>query len=134
VAESQSPAPDWESLGVASALLSRYQHDQQALLEQLATFLESCLPEHTSVQRTFGVLGPRRATAINIEIGGMRYALSHAKRSGLEAQRTRIVRGVAVRTEARSVEEWLNEVSAAIASELERTDGSRAALDRLLQG
>jgi hypothetical protein len=134
VEESQSAEPGWESLGVAGALLSRYQQDQQALLEQLATFLEATLPQHTSVQRTFGVFGPRRTTAINVEISGMRYLLARTKRAGLEAQRTRVVRGVAVRTDPRSVEEWLNEVSAAIAGELERTDDGRAALQRLLQG
>ena len=134
MAESQSPVPDWESLGVAGALLARYQQDQQALLEQLATFLEASLPAHTSVQRTHGVFGPRRTTAINVEIGGMRYALARTKQSGLEAQRTHVVRGVALRTEPRSVEDWLNEVSAAVSGELARTDGGRAALDRLLQG
>jgi hypothetical protein len=114
--------------------LSRYQQDQQALLEQLATFLEATLPQHTSVRRTLGVLGPRRTTAVNVELGGVRYALAQAQRSGLEANRTRVVRGVAVRTESRSVEDWLNEVSEALATELERTGGGRAALTRLLQG
>jgi hypothetical protein len=125
-------ASDWESLGVAGALLQRYQQDQQALLEQLAVFLESTLPQQTSVRRTFGVLGPRRTTGLSLEIGGMRYELSRANRGGLEANRTRVVRGVAVRTEPRSVEDWLSEVSATLATELERTDGGRAALERLL--
>ena len=128
----QPPAPDWESLGVAGALLVRYQQDQQALLEQLATFLESTLPRQTSVRRTLGVLGPRRTTALGIEIGGMRYELTQADRSGLEAGRTRVVRGVAVRTEPLQVEIWLKELSAALGNELERTGGGRAALERLL--
>ena len=123
-------APDWESLGVAGALLSRYQQDQQALLDQLATFLEATLPRQTSVRRTLGVLGPRRATGLSLEIGGMRYELVDAK--GLQANRTRVVRGVAVRSEALPVEEWLTEVSGALSAELERTGSGRAALERLL--
>ncbi|MBV8714260.1 MAG: hypothetical protein JO020_13565 [Chloroflexi bacterium] len=128
----QPPAPDWESLGVAGALLSRYQQDQQSLLEQLATFLESTLPQQTSVRRTLGVLGPRRTTALSLELGGTRYELARAK--SLEAQRTRVVRGVAVRSEPMRIEDWLTELSAALATELERTTGGRNALARLLQG
>lgn len=132
VQEPQPPAPDWESLGVSGALLSRYQQDQQALLEQLATFLEATLPRQTSVRRTHGLIGPRRTTGLNVELSGIRYGLDQAQRSALEATRTRVVRGVAVRTEPLSVEDWLAELSAALTAELERTTGGRAALDRLL--
>jgi len=128
----QPPPPDWESLGVAGALLVRYQQDQQALLEELATFLESTLPRQTAIRRTHGVIGPRRATGLSVEIGGTRYELTQASRSGLEAGRTRVVRGVAVRTEPLEVEIWLKELGAALANELERTGGGRAALERLL--
>lgn len=130
VQESQPPGPDWESLGVAGALLSRYRQDQQALLEQLATFLESTLPQQTSVRRTLGVLGPRRTTSVSLELGGMRYELTQAK--SLEAQRTRVVRSVAVRTEPMAIEDWLTELSADLAAELERTGVGRRALERLL--
>jgi hypothetical protein len=132
VQESQSPAPDWESLGVAGALLSRYEKDQQTLIEQLATFLESTLPRQTSIHRTFGIVGPRRTAGLTVELGGMRYELKHAKT--LEASRTRVVRGVAVRTEALPVETWIMEVSDALAAELERAGTGRTALQRLLQG
>jgi hypothetical protein len=126
----EPPASDWESLGVAGALLQRYQQDQQALLDQLAVFLESTLPHQTSVRRTLGVVGPRRTTGLSLEIGGMRYELADAH--GLQASRTRVVRGVAVRTEALPVEAWLTDMSAALSVELERTASGRAALERLL--
>jgi hypothetical protein len=125
---------DWESLGVAGALLSRYQRDQQALLEQLGTFLVGTLPAQTSVRRTLGVLGPRRTTAVTLEIGSVRYSLASNGRGALEATRTRVVRDVAVRTESLSVEEWLRELSDALALELDRTGQGRGALTRLLQG
>jgi len=130
----QEPASDWETLGVTGALLARYQQDQQALLEQLAVFLETTVPHQTSVKRTHGVLGPRRTTGLTLDLAGQRYTLEHAERSGLEARRTHVVRGVAVRTESLSVSDWLGEISTALAGELERTDGNRAALDRLLHG
>jgi hypothetical protein len=134
VQEPQPPAPDWESLGVAGALLARYQQDQQALLDQLATFLETTLPNQTSVKRTHGVLGPRRATGLSLELAGQRYSLAQAQHAQLEASRTRVVRGVAVRTEQLTVEDWLSQLGATLAGELERTDTGRAALDRLLHG
>jgi hypothetical protein len=125
---------DWESLGVSGALLSRYQHDQQALLDQLAVFLESTLPQQTSIKRTHGLIGPRRTTGLSIELASARYSLEHAERTGLQASRTHVVRGVAVRTDTLSVANWLEDLSAALGGELERTDDNRAALDRLLHG
>jgi hypothetical protein len=130
----QEPAPDWESLGVTSALLDRYQRDQQALLDQLATFLEGTLPRQTSVKRTHGVLGPRRTTGLTIEVAGQRYNLGQAEHARLEASRTRVVRGVAVRTEDLAMADWLSELGAALGAELEHTEGGSAALDRLLHG
>ena len=134
VQEPQPPDSDWESLGVTSTLLERYQRDQQALLDQLAVFLEATVPHQTSVRRTHGVLGPRRTTGLTLELAGQRYTLEHADRSGLEARRTHVVRDVAVRTETLSVAEWLTAVSAALATELARNEANRAALDRLLHG
>ncbi len=131
---SLTPSPDWESLGVSGALLSRYQQDQQALLEQLATFLEATLPRQTVVQRTRGLIGPKRTTALTVELGNARYRLEQGKGSGLDASRIRVVRGVAVRTETLAVEAWIEDVSAALSAELERTSGGREALTRLLQG
>jgi hypothetical protein len=134
VQEPQPPTPDWESLGVAGALLARYQQDEHALLDQLATFLEATLPHHTNVKRTHGVFGPRRATSLTLELAGVHYSLAQAQHAELEASRTRVVRGVAVRTEPLTVETWLTQVSAALGAELDRTEGGRAALDRLLHG
>jgi hypothetical protein len=134
VQQSPTPPPDWESLGVAGALLSRYQRDQHALLEQLGVFLEGTLGRLTKVRRTLGVMGPRRTTAVSVELAGVRYSLSEVSGGGLEGSRTRIVRGVAVRTESLAVEAWLTEVADALAAELDKTSGGRAALSRLLQG
>jgi hypothetical protein len=130
----QPPAPDWESLGVTGALLARYQQDQQALLDRLAVFLEATLPHQTSIKRTHGVLGPRRATGLTIELAGERYTLAEAQHAELEATRVHVVRGVAVRKERLSVDDWLTQLGEALAGELERTEASRAALDQLLHG
>jgi hypothetical protein len=131
----QSPSPsDWESVGLAGVLLSRYRQDQQALLDQLGRFLEGTLSQETSVKRTLGVLGPRHATAVTVELNGVRYTLQRAKRGGLEGTRTRVVRGVAVRTESLPIEAWLEELTQALGAELDRTSSGRSALERLLQG
>jgi hypothetical protein len=133
VAEDASPAPEWETLGVSAALLTRYQRDQDALLEQLAAFLEGTLPRQTVVTRTRGVLGPRRTTRLTVELGGFRYAVERGPRGALDANRVRVVRGVTIKTEPLAIEDWLREVTAALAAELERTTGGRDALNRLLQ-
>ena len=125
--------PGWETLGVGGALLARYRGDQQALVEQLAVFLEGTLPRQTAVHRTLGILGPRHTDHLKVELGDLRFEL----RSGgptIETTRTRIVRGVAVRNERLALEEWLHELGATLSAELERTEAGRAALSKLLEG
>src|SRR5579859_3457069 len=121
MAGAEPPPPDWETLGVAGALLTRYRADQHALLEQLATFLESTLPGQTAVRRTHGVIGPKHTTGLAVELNGWRYGLERGPRQALDACRTRVVRDVAVRTESLSLETWLDELAVALSAELERT-------------
>jgi hypothetical protein len=126
--------PDWETLGVSGALLTRYHEDQHALLDQLATFLESALPAQTTVRRTHGLIGPKHTTSLTIELNGSRLSLERGQRGGLEARRTRVVRDVALRTDTLLLETWLDELGSALTTELERTTTGRTALSRLLQG
>jgi hypothetical protein len=126
--------PDWEQLGVSGALLTRYRRDQQALLEQLATFLEGTLPAQAEVRRTHGLIGPKHTTGLTVELNGLRYVLERGRRETLEARRTRVVRDVAVRTDTLPLETWLDELGAALSTELERTSAGHAALTRLLHG
>jgi hypothetical protein len=128
------PTPDWEALGVSGALLARYQRDQQAMLEQLATFLEGTLAAQTAVRRTHGLIGPKHTTGVTVELNGLRYVLERGRRDTLEARRTRVVRDVAVRTDTLLLERWLDELGAALGTELERTSAGRDALARLLHG
>jgi len=125
--------PGWETLGVGGALLARYRGDQQALVEQLATFLEGTLPRRTAVHRTLGILGPRHTDHLTVELGDLRFELRSGGPS-IETTRTRIVRGVAVRNERLALEEWLHELGATLSAELERTEAGRAALSKLLDG
>jgi len=118
---------------VGRALLSRYQQDQQALVEQLATFLESSLPRQIEVRRTRGLVGPKHTVRLAVELGGMRYRLERGRGDAFEASRARVVRGVALRTDSLPIDAWLEELGVAIAAELERTASGRAALAKLLQ-
>jgi hypothetical protein len=134
VAEPEPSAPDWKTVGVGGALLSRYQQDQQALVEQLATFLESTLAHQIQVQRTHGLIGPKHTTRLSVELNGLRYALERGRGDAFEASRTRVVRGVALRTDPLPIDAWLRELGLAIEAELERTNNGRAALSKLLEG
>jgi len=124
--------PGWETLGVGGALLARYRGDQQALVEQLAVFLEGTLPRQTAVHRTLGVLGPRHTDHLKVELGDVRFELRSGGGANLETTRTRIVRGVAVRNERLALEEGLHELGTTLSAELERTEAGRAALSKLL--
>jgi len=134
VSDSDVTIPDWEQLGVSGALLSRYRRDLQALLEQLATFLEGTLPDQAEVRRTHGVIGPKHTTGLTVEVNGLRYVLERGRHETLEARRTRVVRDVAVRTDTLPLETWLDELGAVLGTELERTSAGRDALVKLLHG
>ena len=60
-----------------------------------------------------------------------RYAIedSHGR---VTATRTQVVRGIALKTEPLSVEDWIQEVGAAIAGEVDRNKAARDALRDLL--
>jgi hypothetical protein len=132
MSDSDRSTPDWETLGVSGALLTRFRRDQQALLEELATFMQGTLPGQTEVRRTLGVLGPKHTTSLSVELNGLRYVLERGRRETLDARRTRVVRDVAVRTESLPLEVWLDELGSALSTELERTTTGRNALSKLM--
>ncbi len=53
-------------------------------------------------------------------------------RGPLQASRTRIVRGIALKTESIPVEDWLDELSANLDERVRTNSTARAALERLI--
>src|SRR5438874_3347137 len=98
---------DWVKVGVAAELAKQYAADQRALLENLASMLESAFPAETVVVRKGGIFSQKRISAIRIHFGEYSYNLEDTGHGPLRASQTKIVRGIALKTEEIPVEDWL---------------------------
>ncbi|MGH7727823.1 MAG: hypothetical protein ACREM2_03365 [Vulcanimicrobiaceae bacterium] len=108
--------------------------DPKALLALAAERFSRLLPNITTVRRApFG--GAIRSVAIEVpyENGLLRYALQ-AARVGLEATCTKIVRGVALRTERVEVGSWLQGLFDDLSAYVERDRASRELLTSFFGG
>jgi hypothetical protein len=122
--------------GLSFELLAASLHadagDAQAFLEALATRLGGALPSRTLVQRAGGLFGgPKRVQVISLELGEFHYQIGQ-QHGALVPQRTRVVRGIALKTEALRLEQWLNELTLALLALAEQSAQDRAAVQRML--
>jgi hypothetical protein len=125
-------AQDWVKFGVATTLSRQYAADQRGFLEMLARLLEGAMPDETEVMRRGGLFSKKTVQRVMVTLGENRYTLEDPGRGPLQAARVRVVRGIALKTEPISVEEWVDELSAHV-DERARTDqAAREALARLV--
>ena len=119
-------------LGVAAALSRKYAADQRDFLELLAHMLETALAEETRVERGGGLFARKTVRRLNVDLGEHRYILE-AGRGQLAATRTRLVRGIALKTEPIPIEQWLEELGDAVDERVRANAAARSALARLVE-
>jgi hypothetical protein len=125
-------AQDWVRFGVAATLSKQYAADQRGFLEMLARLLEGAMPGETEVLRRGGLFSKKTVQRVTVTLGENRFTLEDPGRGPLQAARVRVVRGIALKTEPISVEEWVDALSAYV-DERARTDqAAREALARLV--
>jgi hypothetical protein len=92
------------------------------------------VPQLLTVQRARFGLGPVEALQLTIPAGdaALRYTLA-VRRGGIEASATKVVRGVALRTESVDVESWLRGLYADLGAFVERDRATRETLTRFLE-
>lgn len=106
--------------------------DAKTFLEALATKLGGALPSRTQVQRESHLFSSHKPVKqISLDVGEFHYQIGH-QHDALVAQRTRVVRGIALKTEALSVDQWLGELTQALLDLAEQSAQDRAALQRML--
>ena len=106
--------------------------DTKTFLEALATKLGGALPTRTVVERESHMFAREKPVKlIRIELGEFRYQIGH-ERGALAAQRTRMVRGIALKTEALGVDQWLDDLSMALMQLAQQSAQDRASLQRML--
>jgi hypothetical protein len=107
--------------------------DAVAFLDALATKLGGALPQRTQVERGGGLFSHTHPVKrIAVRLGEWEYALAAEMGGALSATRTHAVRGITLKSEPLSLDQWINELSAELA-ELARTSlQDQTALKRLL--
>jgi hypothetical protein len=107
--------------------------DLEAFVEALATKLEGSFPERVRVERKGGRLGGRRRVeGLAVDLDEHRYELQR-ERADVSCRRRKVVRGIVLKNEDLSLEEWIDELSAALARTAGETERGREALQRLLE-
>lgn len=123
------PDPDFERLASALRADSR---DLSTFLEVMASKFEGALPGRARVEYHRGLLRrSRQVRTVALSLGEDRFELVR-EQGAVVARRTRVVRGIALKTEQLSIDEWLGELSHSLVREGRTSSRDRVALERLL--
>ena len=120
------------SLGVSASLARLYAADQRGFVEQLALTLESALPGEVEVERKGGLFAEKRICGLKVPLGDFLYVLRIPPRGPIDAERTKVVRGIKLKTESIQMEEWLTAVADEMSAYAETNLNTRDALKALL--
>jgi hypothetical protein len=106
--------------------------DLRTFVEALAAKLEGAFPDRVRVERAGGFLGGRkRVRAITLRLGDDEYRLE-TDDGPAQCRRRVLVRGIALKNEELTLDEWIDAISGALVAEARDSERSRAALARLL--
>jgi hypothetical protein len=106
--------------------------DVNAFVEGLAAKLEDLLPTRVRVDRKrAGFRGPKLVQRIEFDAGDRRLELRYDGRT-VQAVGARLSGGIVLKSEAMSVEQWLDALGQAVTYEAQRSATTRQALERLL--
>jgi len=107
--------------------------DTRLFLAALAEKLGGALPQQCVVERRGGMFSKEKPVhKVSVELGEHRYVIEHTGRGGLRAARTRVVRGIALKTDELPVDEWIDGLSRDLALYAARNQQTRLAVERLL--
>jgi hypothetical protein len=107
--------------------------DTGLFLSALAEKLGGALPQQCVVERHGGLFAREKPISrVSVELGEYRYMIERAKHGGLRASRTKVVRGIALKTDELPVDEWIEALSRDLAQYAARNAQARLALERLL--
>ena len=107
--------------------------DLKTFLDALAVKLEGSLPDYTRVTRQGSFFSRERSVKnIVVSLGEYQYRIGREKQGFLISVREHVVRGIVLKTEQTTVDQWIDELSEALAQLASRSAQSRAALERFL--
>ncbi len=107
--------------------------DLKAFLEVLAVKLEGALPEQTVIARQSKLFAREHPVReIQITLGDYQYRISRDRQGPLVMQRAKVVRGIVLKTDQLSMEQWINELAEGLARQAGQSAQARIALERFL--
>ena len=107
--------------------------DLKTFLEALAIKFEGSLPDFTRVTRQGDIFSRQRLVKeIVVSLGENQYRIGTDKQGSLVAAREHVVRGIVLKTEQTMVDQWIDELSDALAQFANYSAQSHSALERFL--
>lgn len=107
--------------------------DLKTFLEALAVKMEGSLPDYTRITRQGSIFSRERTVKeVMVSLGDYQYRIDRKRQGPLVAVRAHVVRGIVLKTEQIPVDQWIEELSEALAQLAGRSAQSRAALERFL--
>jgi hypothetical protein len=108
--------------------------DLKAFVDVLASKLVETFPHRVRVERAGRLFGGRqRVKGLSIALGDNHYELE-CDEGQIKCRRRNVVRGVSLKTEQLSLEQWIDSISEALTQVAAQTESDRVALERLLGG
>jgi hypothetical protein len=119
---------------VLAASLRADASDLAVFVEVLASKLERSFPGSVRVERKGGLLGgEKRVRRLEVELDDHRYELE-ADRGRVDCRRRTVVRGIALKNDELTLDEWIDALSRGLAAAAAESEQGRAALQRMLGG
>jgi len=107
--------------------------DNKAFLEALATKLSGSLPNQTTVTRHSSIFSREHPVKeITVVMGDYQYRIGREKQGPIVTQRAKVVRGIVLKTEQMSGQQWINDIAMNLAQEAVQSIQTRAALEQFL--
>jgi hypothetical protein len=106
--------------------------DLKAFVEALAVKLGESFPQRVHIERKGGFLGGKqRVRRVAVTLGDNEYEL-RSDDGQIACQRRNVVRGIALKTEQLSLEQWIDALAGGLVDEAGKTESDRVALERML--
>ncbi len=120
---------------LSAASLRASSGDLRTFVEVLADKLDRALPGRVKItRRAARVLSKQKhVTAIELDLGGTRYLLA-AHDGAVETRCATAVRGIVLKSEAVSLDAWIDALLRELANEARTSEQSKLALEQLVKG
>jgi hypothetical protein len=119
-------------LDLLAASLRADSTDVSTFVESLAAKLEEAVPGRVRVQRRReGMFGPKKVRAVAVDLDDRRFQLV-SEGTGVQTRCAKLSGGIVLKNEELQTDAWLATLGEALATEAQRNETTRRALERLL--